>query len=127
MVTNDTLWEIKCVSKLTDEHKNQLLVYAWIYLRNNNGTSDKTFKILNLLDGESWELKAETEEQRKGINSALKALINHRFYGESMRVNDDEFVVTCCEQVRVPPAAIVPYSLFPSFNCYFDNFRFVIS
>ena len=101
MVTDDTLWEIKCVTKLTDEHKNQLLVYAWLHLKKENGTTNKTFKILNVYDGELWELKAETEEKRKGIYSAVKALIKHYFDKDSKRVSDAEFVDICCEQVLV--------------------------
>lgn len=88
-------------------------MYAWLHLRNNNGTATKTFKILNLLDDESWELKAETEEQRKGINSAVKALLIHHFHEGSMRVNDDEFVVTCCEQVRgTTPLPVLTVSFY---------------
>ena len=31
MLTPDTIWELKCVQELTDEHILQLAVYGWIW------------------------------------------------------------------------------------------------
>ena len=110
MVTDDTLWEVKCVTKLTEEHKNQLVVYAWLYLKKENMTSNIKFKILNLFDGESWELKAKTEKQREGINSAVHSFLNHYLSKENSRMSDEEFVKTCKKQVLARFVAI--FSLY---------------
>jgi hypothetical protein len=31
VLTEDTLWEVKCVGSLVDEHYLQLAVYAWLW------------------------------------------------------------------------------------------------
>ena len=33
--TENTVWEIKCVQNLTDEHFIQLGIYAWLYEKQN--------------------------------------------------------------------------------------------
>ena len=49
--TEDNIWEIKCTSKITQEHQLQVVIYAWLW-RMLYPTNLRTFRILNIRTGE---------------------------------------------------------------------------
>ncbi|KAL0487957.1 hypothetical protein AKO1_015298 [Acrasis kona] len=57
VIDRDTLWEIKCINTMTEEHELQLLVYCWLSMRDERYKNViKKFKLLNLCDGKVREL-----------------------------------------------------------------------
>jgi adenylate kinase len=57
---NDSLWEIKCTSKLNVDHMLQLIIYAWMWENcMTERFGQKKFRILNIRTGEVLELKYE--------------------------------------------------------------------
>jgi hypothetical protein len=61
--TNDTVWEIKCVSQISTEHLLQLCLYAWICRTILKGDyRKKQFKLLNIKSGERLRLECSDAE-----------------------------------------------------------------
>lgn len=59
LLTEDTLWEFKCTSNISIEHRLQLIIYAWIWLHVYK-TPIKC-KLFNIKTNELWELNASKE------------------------------------------------------------------
>lgn len=56
-ITDDTIWEFKCVDVITLEHKLQLLIYAWIWRQEHESRhGSRVFRLLNLRTGQIWTL-----------------------------------------------------------------------
>lgn len=63
LVTSKTLWELKCTSTISIEHKLQLIVYAWLWITTNSDHPlDREFRLFNVRTGEQWRLNATYEE-----------------------------------------------------------------
>lgn len=60
VITDRTIWELKCTNDITFEHKIQVVVYAWLWQLIYN--TPKTFRILNIKSGEVWRLKSSIED-----------------------------------------------------------------
>lgn len=87
VVTPDTLWELKCVGKLSVEHLMQTAVYAW--LQRIIGAAGGGFcKLLNVRTGEVRRLEATTEE----LTRVVVLLLRNKF-AKTTRLTDAEFVV----------------------------------
>jgi len=82
VICGDTVWETKCLSgALGDDHRLQLLVYAYIF-----GSAYK-YKLINLFSGECIEVIYD-----KGrIIEAMETLISHKF-DQKPDKTDDEFL-----------------------------------
>jgi hypothetical protein len=91
LITDATVWEIKCTSKLTVEHMLQLVIYAWIC---NNLCSkhlmEKQFKLFNIRTGELMTLNASNEDLTYIMVSILRAK-----YSETIQKTDEEFIEEC--------------------------------
>ncbi|MHB2027933.1 MAG: UvrD-helicase domain-containing protein [Acidimicrobiales bacterium] len=74
-ISDDTVWELKCVSDLTTEHILQLIVYMWLCKVNN--VDVKKFKLFNILTGEIKELFI-TDENLELIMKILFCVNEHR-------------------------------------------------
>jgi len=68
VAATNTVWEFKCTSEITIEHKMQLIMYAWLWLKDAERTQAlkavaaatvqlPVFKIFNILTGELWEAR----------------------------------------------------------------------
>ena len=89
LITEETLWELKCTSEITAEHMIQTVVYAWI-MRTNDPMFSKKVKILNIRTGQVYELVAEKEKLDKIMVAILKGK-----YGEQPPFTDSEFLKEC--------------------------------
>ena len=75
LVTAACVWELKCVrGSLTDEHKLQLVCYAWMWARARPGAA-REFKLLNVLTGESWRLHVDAPEHAAAVDAAVDELV----------------------------------------------------
>jgi hypothetical protein len=80
IVTNHTIWELKCTNDITFEHKIQVVVYAWLWRLTSitATTSNKrpmNFRILNIKTGEVWRLNATTEQLTQIMVVLLQKLV----------------------------------------------------
>ena len=70
LITETSLWELKCTSQLTLEHKLQLVIYAWLYEcsysyninHHNTNNCKKKFYLFNIKTNEHLELIATREQ-----------------------------------------------------------------
>ena len=58
LLTDCTLWEFKCTSKISVEHMLQLVIYAWIWLHVYK--TPRKFCLFNIKTNELWELDVTT-------------------------------------------------------------------
>ena len=87
LMTETTVWELKCTSKISIDHLLQVVIYAWIY-RLTKPDEEKVFKIFNIKTGELLCLNATMED----LHTIIVALLKGK-YTEQKRKNDDEFVL----------------------------------
>lgn len=88
LVTESTLWELKCTSKITIEHQLQVVIYAWLWKILVN--DQRNFRILNIKTGEVLQLNATTEELSLIVIALLKGK-----YCDPVVKTDEEFVSDC--------------------------------
>jgi len=94
LVTEQCIWEFKCTSSITVEHKLQVVLYAWLWKITHPGkqTRQKTreTRILNIKTGEKWLLNASMEE----LTTVVVALLRGKYEREPPKT-DEEFVQEC--------------------------------
>ena len=101
MITETTVWEIKCTQQLTFDHRLQVLIYAWLWRLVPGFDSDqraftpsgKKIKIFNIKSGEILELRATTEELTRVMVELLRGK-----YSKPPVLSDTEFM----DQVKEP-------------------------
>lgn len=89
LMTETTLWELKCTSEISTEHMIQTVIYAWI-MRTIDPAFSKQVKIFNVRTGKVLELVAEKETLDKIVVSLLKGK-----YEELKALSDEEFLKEC--------------------------------
>jgi len=108
LITESTLWELKCTSKISQDHLMQLVIYAWIWRLthtsvqdgnnndnyNNNNVPSKTFKILNIRTGECLRLEATMDDLTFIVVELLKGK-----YGEQKVLDNEDFVQDCTNHI----------------------------
>jgi hypothetical protein len=87
LITQTSLWEIKCVREITMDHQLQVVIYAWI-LRMKS--VDKEVKIYNIRTGEIQLLDATKEELDYIVISLLQGK-----YQQTNKKSDEEFLEDC--------------------------------
>jgi hypothetical protein len=93
LITESTVWELKCTSEITIEHLVQVIAYAWLWnMRYNEHceTPVKVFKIFNIKTGEILRLDASMED----LNYIMTELLVGK-YAELVPKTDDEFLADC--------------------------------
>jgi hypothetical protein len=94
LITEKSVWEIKCVNSITHEHLLQLAIYCWLWRMSiedmENLENVKSFKIFNIKTGEHYVLDATMEELDEIILTVLCGK-----YTDLMYENDEEFVEKC--------------------------------
>ena len=99
LITQSTLWELKCTTETVIEHYVQLVLYAWLWrLRYEDGDDDeknKQFRLFNIKTGEIFRLDATTEEMGNVVIEILKGK-----YIETLPKSDDEFLEKCMNEVE---------------------------
>jgi AAA domain len=85
LLTEKTLWELKCTTKITIDHQLQVIIYAWLWRITEREPRD--FKILNIKTGEIWSLEASTVD----LTTIVVSILQGR-YGKTIEKTDEEFL-----------------------------------
>lgn len=93
LITQTSLWEIKCVREITMDHQLQVVIYAWI-LRMKS--VDKEVKIYNIRTGEIQLLDATKEELDYIVISLLQGK-----YQQINKKSDEEFLEDCRQIIAI--------------------------
>ena len=88
LVTKDSVYELKCTSEISLEHRVQVVIYAWLY--KILGYKEKVFKIFNIKTGEILTLSGKFEDYHKIVTTIIKGKSI-----ENVRLDDDEFIKSC--------------------------------
>ena len=88
LVTENTVWELKCTSKITIDHLLQVVVYAWLW--KILVADERRIRILNIKTGELLELCASLDE----LTFIVVALLKGK-YCDPIVKTDEEFVRDC--------------------------------
>ena len=96
LITETTVWELKCTSEITTEHLVQVIIYAWLWNMKNSDEEyePKVFKIFNIKTGEVLRLDATIEE----LNTVVITLLKGRFLEPTIK-NDEEFINECRQYI----------------------------
>ncbi|KAK5994452.1 hypothetical protein PT974_04926 [Cladobotryum mycophilum] len=86
----ESIWEIKFVSQLSNEHVVQACTYAYL-LTPQSGRVPRTI-LYNVRDGEKWEITPRNG--RKGLRCMIKSVLKSKYttVGEK---KDEEFIEMC--------------------------------
>lgn len=92
-VTTDSVWEFKCVDHLSIEHKLQLIIYYWMWVKADMGDiyGNKKFSLINIKSGQILELNNTNWY-------IVKQIVNLLFdekYLEKKVLTDLEFISMC--------------------------------
>jgi hypothetical protein len=88
LVTENTLWELKCTSKITIDHLLQVVIYAWLW--KILVADDRNVRILNIKTGEVLQLNATMDE----LTLIVVALLQGKYCPPVVKT-DEEFVQDC--------------------------------
>lgn len=95
LVSDTTLWELKCTSKITFEHRMQVVIYAWLW-RTLYPESPRKTQVYNLRTGEKLRLDASDADLTRIMVSLLRGK-----YEEPVVLEDEEFVEQCEEIIEM--------------------------
>jgi hypothetical protein len=95
IITENILWELKCTSEISIDHKLQLVIYAWLWNMRVNpdgfqNTDEKIFKIYNIKTNELMTLNATIEE----LNFIVVSILKGRFT-KTKEKTLEEFIYDC--------------------------------
>jgi hypothetical protein len=91
LVTEKTVWELKCTTRITIDHLLQTVIYAWLWrIIIDDSENPRAIRILNIKSGEQYRLNATMEE----LTSIVVALLKSK-YSEQKVKNDEEFIEEC--------------------------------
>jgi hypothetical protein len=99
LVTERCIWELKCTSSITIEHKLQVVMYDWLWRivysthlskKNPKCLKPRETRILNIKTGEIWFLNASFQE----LTTIVVALLKGK-YSKPVIKTDAEFVHDC--------------------------------
>ena len=93
LITEESVWELKCTSIISIDHKIQLIIYAWLWQMLDKPS--KQFKIFNIKSGELWVLQSTLDELTQIIVELLKGK-----YAKSIMKTDQEFITSCQEYIQ---------------------------
>jgi len=89
LITENTAWELKCTSVISQDHMLQVVIYAWI-LRTLDPEFSKTVKIFNIKSGEILRLEAE-----KTVLDKIVVLLLKGKYRKQMAPTTETFIEDC--------------------------------
>ena len=89
LITEDSLWENKCTSSLSLDHKLQLVIYAWLW-KMTRPSKIKKFKLFNIKSGEVLVLNATMEQ----LNYIMIELLKGKYFVQEKK-SDEEFLKEC--------------------------------
>jgi hypothetical protein len=89
MVTEQSVLELKCTSKITIDHMLQVVIYAWLWKL--LVADDRKIRILNIKTGEVLQLESTMDE----LTHIMVALLKGK-YCDPVTKTDETFVRDCC-------------------------------
>jgi len=89
LMTENTMWEIKCTSIISQDHMLQVIIYAWI-MRTLDSRFSKSVKIFNIKTGEILRLNAE-----KAMLDKIMVLLLKGKYAKQMAPTTETFIEDC--------------------------------
>jgi hypothetical protein len=97
LVTESTVWELKCTSKISMDHLLQVAIYAWLWQmrEGERPNEEKKFRIFNIRTNEVLSLNATLED----LNTIMLALLNGKFQKQEVKT-DEEFIAECKEAIN---------------------------
>jgi hypothetical protein len=93
LITISTVWELKCTTQISIDHKLQTIIYAWLWKMLNPGDM-RDIKILNIKTGEIIKLVADMDE----LNHIMLLLLKGKFKEQIIKT-DEEFIHDCREHI----------------------------
>ena len=93
LMTESTLWELKCTSEISTEHMIQTVIYAWIMRTIHPGFS-RQVKIFNIRTGQIMRLDADKYMLDKVVVALLKGK-----YRKQEPLTDSEFIASCRQYI----------------------------
>ena len=90
--SNENIWEIKCTSKITQEHQLQVVIYAWLW-RMLYPDNVREFYILNIRTGEKQILKSTDDD----LTRIVVTLLQNKY--EDVKIMNDEQFFTLCDNI----------------------------
>jgi len=88
LITKESIWELKCTTKISLDHMLQVVIYAWLWRMLYD--EDKKFKIFNIRTKEFLSLNASLED----LNTIIVALLKGKYEKQEMK-SDEEFIEDC--------------------------------
>lgn len=85
-IDSETVWEFKTVHSIKNIHILQLAIYAFLYYENME--INKSFKILNINDGEKFELCGDINDFRNLFNYVFRAR-----FEKPIKLSDEDFII----------------------------------
>lgn len=104
IVTQTSLWELKCTSQLTLDHKLQLIIYAWLWQMKYEGLKEKEKKnyyLFNIKTNEHLQLNASLEQ----LTEIVTTIIRNK-YTQMPELSDEEFIRRLFPAVMNPAPAV---------------------
>jgi hypothetical protein len=94
LLTEETIWELKCTNDTENEHFLQVCIYAWIWRVTMEDIEHfeniRDFKLFNIKTGEVYLLHATIEQ----LTQMVVALLKNK-YGEKEIKPDVDFILEC--------------------------------
>jgi hypothetical protein len=97
LLTEQTLWELKCTSQISMDHKMQVVIYMWLWrilFESQDTSNKKECRILNIRTGEQLRLDATMDE----LTHIVVSLLRNK-YEKPKKQTDTEFVQKCEEYI----------------------------
>jgi hypothetical protein len=92
-ITNESVWEFKCVDYLSIEHKLQVIIYYWMWVKADMSDiyGNKKFSLINIKSGQVLQLNNENWYIVKQI---INILFDEKYF-KKKELNDFEFINMC--------------------------------
>lgn len=90
LITKTSLWELKCTSQLSLDHKLQLVLYAWLYqmkYKPEKESSLKQYYLYNIKTNEWLQLDATLEQLTRIVTEIMKGK-----YSKPVELSNEEFL-----------------------------------
>ena len=91
LLSNETLWELKCTSKITQEHQLQVVIYTWLWNILHKDSPRKVI-LFNIRTEEKQIIRAKMSD----LTKIVVALLENK-YNEQKPLNDEQFLAKCDE------------------------------
>ena len=90
LITQSTIWELKCTNELSNDHLIQVIIYSWLWTLSHPDDT-KIFKIFNIKSGEIRVLNNDFDK----INTVVTEIIKGKYFEFDNK--DDNFFIQECK------------------------------